>query len=108
MEKPDPSAIPLRGFYYHYKHDPEGVPNNYTYEVIGLVRETETEDFAVLYRPLYQSEWMSPATYNTRPLSSFVGSLEKEGQMIHRFRRITDEELISKFEAIAREMYPHS
>jgi hypothetical protein len=28
-----PTLVPEPGFYYHYKHDPNGTVNNYAYEV---------------------------------------------------------------------------
>ncbi len=42
MQKPQP--IPDKGFYYHYKHDPNGLVNNYAYEVLNIGHHTEEED----------------------------------------------------------------
>ena len=55
-----PKNVPEKGFYYHYKHDPEGEVNNYAYEVIGVGIHTEEdcrpEDSSmVVYRPLYNA-----------------------------------------------------
>ncbi len=52
--------MPERGFYYHYKHNPDGAVNNYAYEVMGVGCHTEDncrpEDInLVVYRPLYES-----------------------------------------------------
>ncbi len=52
--------MPERGFYYHYKHDPDGEVNNYAYEVVGVGCHTEDDcrpiDInMVVYRPLYES-----------------------------------------------------
>ncbi len=54
-----PKEVPENGFYYHYKHDPDGPMNNYAYEVIGVGHHTEdyatVEDMhMVVYRPLYE------------------------------------------------------
>ena len=31
-----PQRVPENGFYYHYKHDPNGPLNDYAYEVVGV------------------------------------------------------------------------
>lgn len=71
--------LPQKGFYVHYKHDPSGVPYNYMYEVVGIGRNTEEETYTVLYRPLYKSDWMSPADFQSRPLDMFLEEIEKDG-----------------------------
>ena len=53
-------AAPQPGFYYHYKHRPDGQISNYAYEVIGIGYHTEDdarpgEEYFVIYRPLYNS-----------------------------------------------------
>ncbi len=105
---PDSSTIPARGFYHHYKHDPEGVPFNYTYEVVGVGRDTETKEFSVLYRPLYENTFLAPADYCVRPFEMFIETFEKDGAQVKRFTHITDPELIAQLEAIRDQMYPHS
>jgi hypothetical protein len=52
--------IPEPGFYYHYKHDPNGSVNNYAYEVLGIGHHTEDscrpeDEYLVVYRPLYEA-----------------------------------------------------
>ena len=98
---------PQKGFYYHYKHDPTKGINNYAYEVIGLGRNTEEGTFTVLYRPLYESEWMPPADFQSRPLEMFSDkNFEKDGKIIpERFIKITDEKVISELIKIRDEMY---
>lgn len=61
-----------RGRYRHYKGG--------EYEVLDLVRHSETEEQLVLYRPLYgdQSLWV-------RPLAMFLESVEVDGQRVPRF-----------------------
>ena len=97
--------LPQKGFYYHYKHDPAGDFNNYSYEVVGIGRNTEEKTLTVLYRPLYESTWMPPADLQSRPLEMFTGTVEKDGKPTPRFWRIETSEIISKLEAIRLEMY---
>ena len=104
--KERPTDIPENGFYSHYKHDPVGAFGNYMYEVVGLGRNTEEDTYTILYRPLYKSEWLEPANFCCRPYDMFVGSLEVNGKIVQRFRRITDTEVIKKLEKIKEEMYP--
>ena len=97
--------VPANGFYYHYKHDPRGPFNNYSYEVIGIARHTEEKTFTVLYRPLYVNDWFKPADYQARPLDMFNENVTKDGQVIARFQQITDPELIAKLQKIKAQMY---
>ncbi|MES2953097.1 MAG: DUF1653 domain-containing protein [Patescibacteria group bacterium] len=97
--------LPEKGFYQHYKHDPTGPENNYMYEVVGIGRNTEEKTLTVLYRPLYRSEWMPPADYQSRPLEMFTGSVEKDGSTTPRFTKITDPELTEKLTEIRGSMY---
>lgn len=96
---------PQPGFYRHYKHDPTGPLNNYTYEVIGIARHTEERTFTVLYRPLYENEWLKPANYCARPLEMFNESVEKDGKIIPRFELITDSDVISSLKEVSDRMY---
>ena len=97
--------VPANGFYYHYKHDPRGPFNNYSYEVIGIARHTEEKTFTELYRPLYENDWFKPADYQARPLDMFNENVTKDGQVIARFQQITDPELIAKLQKIKAQMY---
>ncbi len=97
--------IPSTGFYYHYKHDPNGPFNDYSYEVVGIARHTEEKTFTVLYRPLYENDWFKPATYQARPLEMFNENVTKDGQPIPRFQQITDPELIAKLEKMRDQIY---
>ena len=97
--------LPQKGFYRHYKYDPKGELYNYTYEVIGIARNTEEKSFSVLYRPLYESAWMPPAEYQSRPLDMFVENVEKDGASIPRFTMISDPELISELEGVRDSLY---
>lgn len=67
------SEVPFRtGIYRHYKGN--------LYEVIDLVKHSETMEELVLYKPLYGKEslWV-------RPKEMFFESIEKDGKKIPRF-----------------------
>ena len=40
---PPPEKRPEPGFYYHYKHDPDGPLNNYAYYIYGVGHHTEDD-----------------------------------------------------------------
>ncbi len=64
-------TLPL-GRYRHYKGG--------EYEVIGVVRHSETEEPLVLYRPLYNdSGWW------VRPFAMFIEQVEIDGCLQPRF-----------------------
>jgi hypothetical protein len=66
-----------KGIYRHYKGG--------EYEVLGLVRHSETEQQMVLYRPCY-----GDASLWVRPLEMFLESVEIDGEGAPRFRYIGD------------------
>ncbi len=72
---PLPSIDP--GRYRHYKGG--------EYEVVGVVRHSETLEPMVLYRPLYNDSglWV-------RPCDMFVGLVEIDGVPQLRFERLPD------------------
>ena len=76
----------------HYKHNPDGVENNFTYEIIGLVIHTETEDILVCYKPLYDSQFVKEnnVDYCVRPLSMWSDHIEKNGYSGPRFTKVED------------------
>ena len=106
-----PTTVPEKGFYYHYKHDPGGDVNNYAYEVVGVGHHTEDdcrpEDVnMVVYRPLYEAfVYKNGKMFDLRPLDMWMGEVENEGKTFHRFSRITDSDVISKLDAVRKEMY---
>lgn len=67
-------SLPL-GRYQHYKGG--------EYEVLGVVRHSETLEPMVLYRPLYNNSghWV-------RPFSMFLEMIEHEAIRLPRFRFI--------------------
>jgi hypothetical protein len=106
-----PKEVPEKGFYYHYKHDPDGLVNNYAYEVIGVGHHTEDylplEDMLmVVYRPLYDSEvYKAGKLFDLRPLKMFMEYITKEGKTFPWFKKITDEAVIKELEGIRARMY---
>jgi hypothetical protein len=71
---PDLPPITL-GHYRHYK--------GLNYEVLGVVRHSESLEPMVLYKPLYNSSglWV-------RPFEMFVGDVVLEGRSVPRFKRL--------------------
>ncbi len=71
IDLPPLPPVPL-GPYRHYK--------GLDYEVLGVVRHSETLDPLVLYRPLYQDSglWV-------RPYTMFFETVEVDGQRRPRF-----------------------
>jgi hypothetical protein len=102
---------PEKGFYYHYKHDPRGVVNNYAYEVLNIAHHTEIEGLAeaamVVYRPLYESAgvYKIGKHWDVRPLGMFVESVTKDGKTFPRFQKITEQSVIDELQKIQKEMY---
>ena len=64
-----------RGIYLHYK--------NLRYEVLGVVRHSETLEHLVLYKALYgaQGLWV-------RPLAMFIENVTVDGASMPRFKLI--------------------
>lgn len=100
-----PKRILEKGFYYHYKHDPSGLVNNYSYEVISVGTHTETREKFVIYRSLYQTETQGGTNYWLRPLEMFTEDVTKDGKKFPRFQKIEDPEVIAQLTVIQKEMY---
>ncbi len=112
-----PKKVPELGFYYHYKHDPNGAVNNYAYEVIGVGFHTEDdvrvdEAHFVVYRPLYEasvykaSKELGIPCFDNRPLLMWMEDVEKGGNIFPRFQKISDPSVIAELERIKKEIYP--
>ena len=99
-----------KGFYYHYKYDPNGPVNNYAYEVMGIGHHTEIDGLAesamVMYRPLYEaSVYKAGKHWDLRPIGMFMEPVTKEGKTFPRFQKISDESVIAELEKIRDTMY---
>lgn len=94
-----------KGFYYHFKHNPGNI-FDHAYEVLLIGRDTETEKFVVVYRPLYELDFLENiAEACLRPVEMFNDIIERDGKAFSRFQKITDPEIIKKLEQKSREMY---
>ncbi len=65
-----------------YRHSKSGK----LYEVIGLALETETEEFLVIYRPLYENEYELFA----RPVNMFMETVVLDGKSVPRFEKLNN------------------
>lgn len=83
-------SIPVKGVYYHYKHDPNGEINNFAYEVLGVAQDTETGKFSVVYKPLYKIKSQEPIDFFVRPLKMFNEEIEVSSKLVRRFSLVTD------------------
>jgi hypothetical protein len=110
---PPPEQCPEPGYYYHYKHDPNGPLNNYAYYIYGVGHHTEDdcrpEDaFMQVYRPLYETAYAyrNGGMFDLRPLYMFHKPAIVNGVEVPRFTKITDPEVIARLGAIKARMYP--
>lgn len=76
-----PSITP--GIYVHYKS------NEKRYQVFGVGRNTETDEYVVIYKPLYKVEGEQPDFW-VRPYEMFIGQVAMNGTTLPRFRRIDE------------------
>ena len=113
-EIPPPGKLPEPGYYYHFKHDPNGPLNNYAYYIYGVGHHTEddcrAEDaFMQVYRPLYEESYAyrNGGLFDLRPLHMFFKPAEWKGNKVPRFTRIIAPHVIAKLEAIKARMYPN-
>jgi hypothetical protein len=111
---PPPEKLPAPGYYYHFKHDPDGPVNNYAYYIYGVGHHTETncrtEDaFMQVYRPLYEEAYAyrHGGLFDLRPLHMFFDPAEWQGKEVSRFTRIAEPDVIAKLAAIKARMYPN-
>jgi hypothetical protein len=64
------------GEYLHYKGN--------RYEVIGVALHSETLEPLVVYKPLYET--IAPLW--VRPYEMFTGTVEYDGEVVPRFRKL--------------------
>jgi hypothetical protein len=111
---PSPRKLPKPGYYYHFKHDPDGPMNNYAYYIYGVGHHTEDDcrpqdAFMQVYRPLYEEAYAyrNGGLFDLRPLHMFFEPAEWKGKEVPRFRKIVDPYVIVQLEAIKARMYPN-
>lgn len=68
------------GRYQHYKGD--------LYEVIGICHHTETLERLVIYKSLYDCATYGNEALWVRPLTMFTGTVEHQGTIQPRFRKL--------------------
>lgn len=111
VQAPLPSRLPEPGFYYHYKHDPQGTVNNYAYLILGAGHHTEDDarpedTFMQVYWPLYESYVYTHGNmFDLRPLDMALDTVENESYTGPRFIKITDEAVLAELKQIGRKMY---
>ena len=85
---PQPQIQP--GIYRHYK--------GHRYQVLGLVRHSETEEWLVLYKTLYGdfSSWVRPFAMFTGTVNAdaMEGNLIDQMGMTHAFRGVRAPKLL--------------
>jgi hypothetical protein len=69
----------ILGLYEHYKGG--------KYEVLGLVRHSETHEELVLYKALYEKGFPLHSLL-VRPVALFFDTIEVQGEIIPRFKKI--------------------
>jgi hypothetical protein len=114
-DTPPPDELPEPGYYYHFKHDPNGPLNNYAYYIYGVGHHTEGDcrpgdAFMQVYRPLYEEAYAyrHGGLFDLRPLHMFYQPAMWQGKEAPRFTRITDPDVIAQLDAIKTRMYPNS
>lgn len=70
--KPD-NPLVKPGYYQHYKGP--------YYQVLDIARHSETEEWLVIYRPLYGEDALW-----ARPLTMFCEQVQHQGALVTRFR----------------------
>jgi len=108
---PLPEKIPESGYYYHYKHDPLGTINNYSYYIHGVGHHTEDncrpeDQFMLVYQPLYDAYvYTHGKMFDLRPLQMFYDPATVDGKQVERFVKITDTNVIEELKIIKSHMY---
>lgn len=107
-----PARVPEPGFYYHYKHDPDGAVNHYAYYIWGVGHHTEADarpedKFQQTYWPLYDTAlvYQLGKMFDLRPLEMAMDTVDVDGYHGPRFVKIEDEDIIAQLQQIGREMY---
>lgn len=70
------------GIYRHYKHTKDS-PRYY--QVLGVARNTDSEELYALYIPLYVIPEHSGVRFQVRPLKMFLEHVEWQGKTVERF-----------------------
>ena len=68
------------GIYEHYKGK--------RYQVLGVGRHTEVDEYYVVYSPLYEHEGQPDIWL--RPYSMFMSDVDQDGVALPRFKKVTE------------------
>lgn len=71
------------GIYAHYKSTEK---DKRYYQVLGVARNTETEELYALYIPLYVIPEHAGVRFQCRPLAMFLEDVEYQGKTLPRFK----------------------
>lgn len=71
-----------KGFYEHFKGK--------RYEVLDVVRHSETQEELVLYKALYAGQYPEGSLW-VRPLCMFVEQVQRDGKTLPRFRYLGEQ-----------------
>lgn len=109
-----PARFNEPGFYYHYKHDPNGPVEEYAYYIFTPGHHTEEDarpqdKFMQVYLPLYESAlvYQMGKFFDLRPLGMAVEEVRTDKYAGPRFYLIEDEHIIEQLKEQGRKMYPH-
>jgi hypothetical protein len=67
-----------------YRHSKSGK----LYEVIGIAEQTESYEVLVIYRPLYDHDFVYELF--ARPYEMFIGNVELDGKIVPRFQKVNE------------------
>lgn len=99
------------GFYRHWKHDPRGETENYTYEVLSTAQMLgQVPEHLAIYRPLYKlpaldRERSIRINAFARPIDMFFRPVPTKKGRQSRFERITDPRAIQQLEVVRDRLY---
>lgn len=71
-----------------YRHYKSTGWSDHTYEIIWLAKHSESGEFLVIYKPLYQNDRHENADFAARPLSMRNEIIEYQGKKLTRFTLI--------------------
>jgi len=60
------------------------------YQVLHLAKHSETQEWLVIYKPLYKDEQNNELGIWARPLAMFNETIERDGNTIKRFNYVSD------------------
>ncbi len=104
-----PEKIPEKGFYYSYKYNPDDPINKNAFYVfiLGFPTTDKNAPPQVVYLPLDPEApvYKANKSADLKEIDDWFETKEKDGQMIPRFNKIIDEEIIRKLTEIRIQMY---